>query len=113
MSPIRSMLSVCCSAWRGVLCGQVGGPRCADVVDGISSFRDGCCLPLRGTPSLVCLCVKGQAPYDLSYEGWMTRAGQWRFMAPAFCQDEREAPALPDAAEFLFACQPAHPHQQH
>ena len=34
------MLSVCCSAWRGALCGQVGGARCADVVDGTSSFRD-------------------------------------------------------------------------
>src|SRR5437773_1766053 len=34
------MLLVCCSAWRGALCGQVGGARCADVVDGISSFRD-------------------------------------------------------------------------
>src|SRR5690349_15113429 len=74
---------VCCSAWRGALCGQVGGARCADVVDGTSSFREQMAVQVGYT-----LTWRGKHCYAGAVSGTIVRcargkevAMQWLLMA--------------------------------
>src|SRR5262245_4220719 len=71
-----------CSAWRGALCAQVGGARCADVVAGASSFREltGCmrsCL-FGGEGTIMLVLFPKQSPGVLG--GKEKVAMQWFLM---------------------------------